>query len=171
MYDNIESSDEENNDITNFKDYFTSHLKMNSNEDFEKKITNILTSKNEKNQKITPEIDIQKAFEQQLKDAENEKKIDFILSDEKSFEIFNIKNKEQMLKEEEMKINPSIYKYRSFQQSENLETENSIANTEMLLQREKDKSDYELLNMQQQVKNKNPLLYHGRENCKKRQKV
>ena len=160
MYDNIESSDEENNDITNFKDYFTSHLKMNSNEDFEKKITNILTSKNEKNQKITPEIDIQKAFEQQLKDAENEKKIDFILSDEKSFEIFNIKNKEQMLKEEEMKINPSIYKYRSFQQSENLETENSIANTEMLLQREKDKSDYELLNMQQQVKNKNPLLYH-----------
>ena len=54
MYDNIESSDEENNDITNFKDYFTSHLKMNSNEDFEKKITNILTSKNEKNQKITP---------------------------------------------------------------------------------------------------------------------
>ena len=160
MYDNIESSDEENNDITNFKDYFTSHLKMNSNEDFEKKITNILTSKNEKNQKIAPEIDIQKAFEQQLKDAENEKKIDFILSDEKSFEIFNIKNKEQMLKEEEMKINPSIYKYRSFQQSENLETENSIANTEMLLQREKDKSDYELLNMQQQVKNKNPLLYH-----------
>ena len=77
----------------NFEEYFTSKVKINDDTIFKEKIESLLSNDNSKKEQEKKEKEEkEKIYNQRLKDESNEKKIDFILSDEISFEQFKTKN-------------------------------------------------------------------------------
>ena len=86
----------------NFEEYFSSKLKIKDDNDFQEKLDSLLNNKNKNKIDIAKKEkeEQEKLLKQRLKDESNEKKIDFILSDEISFEQFNIKNEIKTMREE-----------------------------------------------------------------------
>ena len=150
----------------NFTDYFSSNLKINDDNTFQEKLESLLSNDKNKLDPIKKEkIEKEKTLKQRLKDESNEKKIDFILSDETSFEQFKLKNndiktiieeKEKENKEEDYDINLNKYINDNFPN----EISSNMTNTDNLINFEKDKKDIELIKLGEDIKNNNPLLYN-----------
>ena len=153
-----------------FEDYLTINLKINDENAFQEKLESLLSK--DKN-KIDPaqkeKKEQEKILKQRLKDESNEKKIDFILSDETSFEQFKTKNndiktiREDKQKEKE-KYNEDFYDINSNEKTINNklpnETNSNFTNTNNLINEEKDKKDEELMKLGEDIKNNNVLLYN-----------
>ena len=155
----------------NFEDYLTSNLKINDENTFQEKLESLLSKDKNKIDPVQKEKKEQeKILKQRLKDESNEKKIDFILSDETSFEQFKMKNndiktiREEKQKEKE-KYNEDFYDINSNEKkaiNNNFpnETNSIFTNTNNLINEEKDKKDEELMKLGEDIKNNNPLLYN-----------
>ena len=133
----------------NFEDYFTSNLKINDENTFQEKLESLLSKDKNKVDPIEKEKKEQeKILKQRLKDESNEKKIDFFLSDEASFEQFKLKNndiktiREEKQKEKE-KYNEDFYDINSNEINNHIdsnfpnETNSNVTNTDNLINYEK----------------------------------
>jgi hypothetical protein len=146
----------------NFEDYLTSKVKINDDSTFRAKLESLLSKDNTKIDKKKKEAEEnEKIYNQILKDVSNEKKIDFILSDEISFEQFKNKNTEfNQIKKEEMNFDDIIYNMKNASANTHKEISSNITNTDNLINEEKEKNDIELLKLEEDIKNNNPLIYN-----------
>ena len=122
-----------------FEEYLSNNLKINDDKVFQEKIDLLLSSnKIKKNILIKKEKEKEKLIieelnnKKKLKDESNEKKINFILSDENSFEKYEKKLKEEE-KEENFDID-DIFFTQIFKEKDN--ESSNIANTEILINKE-----------------------------------
>lgn len=147
----------------NFEEYLTSKVKINDDSKFKEKLESLLSKDKTKiDKKKKEEQESEKIYNQKLKDVSNEKKIDFILSDEISFEQFKNKNTElnQIKEEEEMNFDDIIYNMKNASANVHKEISSNITNTDNLINEEKDKNDIELVKLEEDIKNNNPLIYN-----------
>ena len=146
----------------NFEEYLTSKVKINDDNIFKEKLESLLSKDKTKiDKKKKEEEENEKIYNQRLKDVSNEKKIDFILSDEISFEQFKNKNTEiNQIKEEEMNFDDIIYNMKNATSNEHKDISSNITNTDNLINEEKDKNDTELVKLEEDIKNNNPLIYN-----------
>ena len=119
-----------------FEEYLSNNLKINDDKVFQEKIDLLLSSnKIKKKILIKKEKDKEKLKieelnnRKKLKDESNEKKIDFILSDENSFEKYKKKLKE---KEEEENFDIDDIFFPKINKEKETESSN-IANTDKLI--------------------------------------
>ena len=156
----------------NFEEYLTSKIKINDDSKFKEKLESLLSkdkTKIDKQKKGEEEND--KIYNQRLKDVSNENKINFILSDEISFEQFKNKTKDDnQIKEEEMNLDDIIYSMKMANANTHKEISSNITNTDNLINEEKDKNDIELIKLEEDIKNNNPLIY-GWQKIKKYKEV
>ena len=156
----------------NFEEYFSSKLKIKDDNDFQEKLDSLLNNKNKNKIDIAKKEkeEQEKLLKQRLKDESNEKKIDFILSDEISFEQFNIKNEIKTMREEKqnkgndlddifLSVINNNNNYNFIDNYKN-EISSGVTNTENLINIENDKKDMDLINLGEDIKNNNPLLYN-----------
>ena len=146
----------------NFEEYLTSKVKISDESKFKEKLESLLSKDKTKiDKKKKEEEENEKLYNQRLKDVSNEKKIDFILSDEISFEQFKNKNTDfNQLKEEEMNFDDIIYNMKNASANAHKEISSNITNTDNLINKEKDKNDIELAKLEEDIKNNNPLIYN-----------
>ena len=146
----------------NFEEYFSSNLKINDDNLFKEKLDLLLS--NDKNQhqknKINKEDEIR---QKKLKDESNEKKIDFILSDENSFEKYE--KKIEQMKEDNYNID-NIF-LTDFQKGKKYIRNNddkslNITDTQNLINNEKNEIDSDLRRMEEDIKKNNPKIYNPR---------
>ena len=147
----------------NFEEYFTTNLKINDDKKFQEKLDLLLsTDKNkkeliEKNKQKKKEEDLIK--QKKLKEQSNEKKIDFILSDENSYDKYEEKLKEKN-KEDEYDIDNIFYnKFQEVKDTQKGENSN-ITNTDNLINKEKNRNDTEFMKMTEDIKKNNPKIYN-----------
>ena len=147
----------------NFEEYFSSNLKINDDKKFQEKLDLLLsTDKNkkeliEKNKQKKKEEDLIK--QKKLKEQSNEKKIDFILSDENSYDKYEEKLKEKN-KEDEYDIDNIFYnKFQEVKDTQKGENSN-ITNTDNLINKEKNRNDTEFMKMTEDIKKNNPKIYN-----------
>ena len=147
----------------NFEEYLTSKVKISDESKFKEKLESLLSKDKTKiDKKKKEEQENEKIYNQRLKDVSNEKKIDFILSDEISFEQFKNKNTDfnQIKEEEEMNFDDIIYNMKNASANAHKEISSNITNTDNLINKEKDKNDIELAKLEEDIKNNNPLIYN-----------
>ena len=147
----------------NFEEYLTSKVKISDESKFKEKLESLLSKDKTKiDKKKKEEEENEKIYNQRLKDVSNEKKIDFILSDEISFEQFKNKNTDfnQIKEEEEMNFDDIIYNMKNASANAHKEISSNITNTDNLINKEKDKNDIELAKLEEDIKNNNPLIYN-----------
>ena len=147
----------------NFEEYLTSKVKISDESKFKEKLESLLSKDKTKiDKKKKEEEENEKIYNQRLKDVSNEKKIDFILSDEISFEQFKNKNTDfnQIKEEEEMNFDDIIYNMKNASDNAHKEISSNITNTDNLINKEKDKNDIELAKLEEDIKNNNPLIYN-----------
>ena len=146
----------------NFEEYLTSKVKISDESKFKEKLESLLSKDKTKiDKKKKEEEENEKIYNQRLKDVSNEKKIDFILSDEISFEQFKNKNTDfNQIKEEEMNFDDIIYNMKNASANAHKEISSNITNTDNLINKEKDKNDIELAKLEEDIKNNNPLIYN-----------
>ena len=143
----------------NFEDYFSSNLKINDENAFQEKLNSLLSDKNKTDIAKIEKEKKEKLLKKRLQDESNEKKIDFILSDEISFEQFKNKNNDiKTIKEETESDNYNLTNIRNDNDKENSNSNFSI--TDKLINYEKEKEDKELIKLGNDIKNNNPLLYN-----------
>ena len=99
--------------------------------------------------------------QKKIKEETNEKKIDFILSDENSFEKFEKKLLKNKREEDEYNIDNIFFQQfpKEIQNIQNEESDN-ITNTENLINNENKKIDSELIKMTDDIKKNNPKIYN-----------
>ena len=146
----------------NFEEYFSSNLKINDDNLFEEKLDLLLSNDKNQNQKnkINKEDEIR---QKKLKDESNEKKIDFILSDENSFEKYE--KKIEQMKEDNYNID-NIF-LTDFQKGKKYIRNNddkslNITDTQNLINNEKNEIDSDLRRMEEDIKKNNPKIYNPR---------
>ena len=143
----------------NFEEYFSSNLKINDENAFQEKLNSLLSDKNKTDIAKIEKEKKEKLLKKRLQDESNEKKIDFILSDEISFEQFKNKNNDiKTIKEETESDNYNLTNIRNDNDKENSNSNFSI--TDKLINYEKEKEDKELIKLGNDIKNNNPLLYN-----------
>ena len=143
----------------NFEEYFSSNLKINDENTFQEKLNSLLSDKNKTDIAKIEKEKKEKLLKKRLQDESNEKKIDFILSDEISFEQFKNKNNDiKTIKEETESDNYNLTNIRNDNDKENSNSNFSI--TDKLINYEKEKEDKELIKLGNDIKNNNPLLYN-----------
>ena len=146
----------------NFEEYFSSNLKINDDNLFKEKLDLLLS--NDKNQNQKNRINIEDEIRQKkLKDESNEKKIDFILSDENSFEKYE--KKIEQMKEDNYNID-NIF-LTDFQKGKKYIRNNddkslNITDTQNLINNEKNEIDSDLRRMEEDIKKNNPKIYNPR---------
>ena len=97
--------------------------------------------------------------QKKLKEQSNEKKIDFILSDENSYDKYEEKLKEKN-KEDEYDIDNIFYnKFQEVKDTQKGENSN-ITNTDNLINKEKNRNDTEFMKMTEDIKKNNPKIYN-----------
>ena len=150
----------------NFEEYFSRNIKINGDKFFQEKIDLLLSTDKNKIELNKKEKQKQKEEEsikqRKLKDESNEKKIDFILSDENSFEKYEKKLLEKEEEnEEEYNIDNIFFKNypKEIQKIQNEESSN-ISNTENLINNERKEKDAELIKMGDDIKKNNPSIYN-----------
>ena len=138
-----------------FEEYLSNNLKVNDDKVFQEKIDLLLSSnKNKKKILIKQEKDKDKLRKEELqnkrklKDETNEKKIDFILSDENSFEKYEKKLKE---KEEEENFDIDDIFFPKITKEKENESSN-VTNTEKLIKRENKEKDVEFIGINNYIK-------------------
>ena len=143
-----------------FEEYLSNNLKINDDKVFQEKIDLLLSSNKNKKKLIKNEKEKLKNEElknkRKSKDELNEKKIDFILSDENLFDKYEMKLKEKEEEEKYYDIDdiffPKITKEK--------ETESSnITNTEKLNNRENKIKEIELIEINDNIKKDMTNLY------------
>ena len=146
----------------NFEEYFSSNLKINDDNLFKEKLDLLLSNDKNQNQKnkINKEDEIR---QKKLKDESNEKKIDFILSDENSFEKYE--KKIEQMKEDNYNID-NIF-LTDFQKGKKYIRNNddkslNITDTQNLINNEKNEIDSDLRRMEEDIKKNNPKIYNPR---------
>ncbi len=146
----------------NFEEYFSSNLKINDDNLFKEKLDLLLSNDKNQNQKnkINKEDEIR---QKKLKDESNEKKIDFILSDENSFEKYE--QKIEQMKEDNYNID-NIF-LTDFQKGKKYIRNNddkslNITDTQNLINNEKNEIDSDLRRMEEDIKKNNPKIYNPR---------
>ena len=149
-------------DYQNFEEYFSSNLKINDDNLFKEKLDLLLSNDKNQNQKnkINKEDEIR---QKKLKDESNEKKIDFILSDENSFEKYE--KKIEQMKEDNYNID-NIF-LTDFQKGKKYIRNNddkslNITDTQNLINNEKNEIDSDLRRMEEDIKKNNPKIYNPR---------
>ena len=155
----------------NFEEYLSSNLKINDDKLFQEKLDLLLSTdknkkeliKNKKLKKKEEELMKQK----KIKEETNEKKIDFILSDENSFEKFEKKLLKNKREEDEYNIDNIFFQQfpKEIQNIQNEESDN-ITNTENLINNENKKIDNELIKMTDDIKKNNPKIYNPKKKKK-----
>ena len=150
----------------NFEEYFSRNININGDKFFQEKIDLLLSTDKNKIELNKKEKQKQKEEEsikqRKLKDESNEKKIDFILSDENSFEKYEKKLLEKEEEnEEEYNIDNIFFKNypKEIQKIQNEESSN-ISNTENLINNERKGKDAELIKMGDDIKKNNPSIYN-----------
>ena len=146
----------------NFEEYFSLNLKINDDNLFKEKLDLLLSNDKNQNQKnkINKEDEIR---QKKLKDESNEKKIDFILSDENSFEKYE--KKIEQMKEDNYNID-NIF-LTDFQKGKKYIRNNddkslNITDTQNLINNEKNEIDSDLRRMEEDIKKNNPKIYNPR---------
>ena len=146
----------------NFEEYFSSNLKINDDNLFKEKLDLLLSNDKNQNQKnkINKEDEIR---QKKLKDESNEKKIDFILSDENSFEKYE--KKIEQMKEDNYNID-NIF-LTDFQKGKKYIRNNddkslNTTDTQNLINNEKNEIDSDLRRMEEDIKKNNPKIYNPR---------
>ena len=146
----------------NFEEYFSSNLKINDDNLFKEKLDLLLSNDKNQNQKnkINKEDEIR---QKKLKDESKEKKIDFILSDENSFEKYE--KKIEQMKEDNYNID-NIF-LTDFQKGKKYIRNNddkslNITDTQNLINNEKNEIDSDLRRMEEDIKKNNPKIYNPR---------
>ena len=147
----------------NFEEYLTNNLKINDDKIFQEKLDLLLsTDKNKKElikkTKLKEKEELIK--QRKLKEETNEKKIDFILSDENSFEKFEKKLKNKREEDEYNIDNIFFQKFPNEVQNIQNEESSNLTNTENLINNEKKKIDTELIKMNDDIKKNNPKIYN-----------
>ena len=152
-------------EFNNFEEYFSSNLKFNDDQIFQEKLQSLLNDNNKNKIDLIKKEkeEKEKLLKKRLKDESNERKIDFILSDENSFEQFKIKNNDIKTIREENEDNIDDIIFNDIKNGNNNYNNNinsNISNTNNLINNEKDKNDIELIQLGEDIKNNNPLLYN-----------
>ena len=142
-----------------FEEYLSNNLKVNDDKVFQEKIDLLLSSNKNKKKLIKKEKEQIKNEElknkKKSKDELNEKKIDFILSDENSFDKYEMKLKE---KEEEKYYDIDDIFFPKITKEKEIESSN-ITNTEKLINRENKIKEIELIEINDNIKKDMTNLY------------
>ena len=147
----------------NFEEYFSSNLKINDDNLFKEKLDLLLSNDKNQNQKnkINKEDEIR---QKKLKDESNEKKIDFILSDENSFEKYE--KKIEQMKEDNYNIDniflTDFQKGKKYIRNNDDNKSLNITDTQNLINNEKNEIDSDLRRMEEDIKKNNPKIYNPR---------
>ena len=154
-------------DFENFEQYLSNNLKIKDDNEFQEKLDLLLS--HDKNKKKLIKKNKEKKKEEDLKnqkkckDESNEKKIDFILSDENSFEKYE--KKIEQMKEDNYNID-NIF-LTDFQKGKKYIRNNddkslNITDTQNLINNEKNEIDSDLRRMEEDIKKNNPKIYNPR---------
>ena len=148
----------------NFEEYISKNLKLKDDKLFQEKLDLLLSNDKTKKElnNYNKEKENQLIKEKKLKEKSNEKKIDFILSDENSFEKYEKKLMEKKEQEEDDYNIDNIFFEKFPKVTQNIQNEESsnITNTEYLINNERKGDDIELKKINEDIKKNKPVIYN-----------